>query len=525
MQRSSPKLTLAFVPGAHPAYVPLGVAVLAGHVRRHSPNAELHVVDLNQHAWRSLLTSTTASGAAAAFFAGRTADFYHEATYLAQLTVLSDLARQLGEVERDARLYLEGEPPSAPLAALLGAQATTVLEGDPDVVGLSALYLPQLIFALALARWLDAEQPPRPAHRPLVLLGGAATSHIEVPELLAACPFLDGVAVGEGEAVLSALLEGRSHLEIPGLATARAPHTAPGCTAAALLGAADFSDLALGDYLVPEPVLPVLLSRGCRWRACAFCAHNFSFGGYRQKDADAFADELAMYGRRYGARHFYLADQYVGPQALATLSDAIRARSLDLAFHSMARPTGRYTKELLAAARAAGCVWLSFGAETGSERLLELCRKGTHVAEIRAAITESARADISNLVMLVFGLPTSTDDDLEATLDLLGEVHDQVDAFTESSFALFDHTEFARRAPELGLAVSGRRPLLTVLGRTVHSFRLDFMERGVTGDMRPSRAGLEIARFQSRRRWLAEARVYEQLVAEHYLLYAAHRRR
>jgi hypothetical protein len=139
MQRSSPKLTLAFVPGAHPAYVPLGVAVLAGHVRRHSPNAELHVVDLNQHAWRSLLTSTTASCDAAAFFAGRAADFYHEATYLAQLTVLGDLARQLGEVERDARHYLEGEPPSASLTALLSAEATAVLEGDPDIVGLSAV--------------------------------------------------------------------------------------------------------------------------------------------------------------------------------------------------------------------------------------------------------------------------------------------------------------------------------------------------------------------------------------------------
>jgi len=175
----------------------------------------------------------------------------------------------------------------------------------------------------------------------------------------------------------------------------------------------------------------------------------------------------------------------------------------------MARPTVRYTKELLANARAAGCVWPSFGVETDSERLLDLCRKGTHVAEIRAAITESARADISNLVTLVFGLPTSTDDDIESTLDLLGEVHDQVDAFTKSSFAIFDHSEFARRAPELGLAVSGRRPLLTVLGRTVHSFRLDFMERGVTGDVRPSRIGLEIALFQSRRRWLGEARVYE----------------
>ena len=352
-----------------------------------------------------------------------------------------------------SRRYLEGEPPSAPLAALLSAGATAVLEGDPDVIGLSALYLPQLTFALALARWLDAEQPPRPDRRPLVLLGGAATSHVEVPELLAACPFLDGVAVGEGEAVLSGLLEGLSHLEIPGLATQQFPHTAPDRAATALpLGAADFSDLALGGYLVPEPVLPVLFSRGCRWRACAFCAHNFSFGAYRQKDAGAFADELATYGQRYGARNFYLADQYVGPQALATLSDAIRARGLDLAFHSMARPTGRYTKELLATARAAGCVWLSFGVETGSGRLLDLCRKGTHVPEIRAAIIESARAHISNLVMLVFGLPTSTDDDLEATLDLLGEVHEHVDAFTESSFALFDHTEFARRAPELGLS-------------------------------------------------------------------------
>ena len=45
----------------------------------------------------------------------------------------------------------------------------------------------------------------------------------------------------------------------------------PGGGASVLLG-------ALAGYLVPELVLPVLLSRGCRWRACSFCAHNFSFG-------------------------------------------------------------------------------------------------------------------------------------------------------------------------------------------------------------------------------------------------------
>jgi radical SAM superfamily enzyme YgiQ (UPF0313 family) len=42
----------------------------------------------------------------------------------------------------------------------------------------------------------------------------------------------------------------------------------------------------------PERVgLSVLFSRGCAWRKCRFCAHNFSFGGRRH---DAGSQEILI---------------------------------------------------------------------------------------------------------------------------------------------------------------------------------------------------------------------------------------
>jgi radical SAM superfamily enzyme YgiQ (UPF0313 family) len=286
---------------------------------------------------------------------------------------------------------------------------------------------------------------------------------------------------------------------------------------------ADYSDLDLTRYLVPEPVLPAVSSRGCRWRRWRCCAHNFSFGAYRQKAAEAFVDELEHQLRRWGARHFYFADQYIDAADLGRIAAELLRRDLRLHFHVMGRPTRDYDDALLSDLSRAGCRWISWGVETGSQRLLDIAGKGTDAAETRRVLERTARAGISSLPMMLFGLPTSRDEDLEQTFDLLESCYEHIETMTASSFVLYDGTPFGNRPEHYGMEVVGREVLVSPNGRPVHSNRLHYKEKAEDGSLRPARGSLEVARWEQRRRWLGDASLLDDIWAEHYLLLVARR--
>jgi hypothetical protein len=59
---------------------------------------------------------------------------------------------------------------------------------------------------------------------------------------------------------------------------------------------------------------------------------------------------------------------------------------------------------------------LQLGAESASQRLLDLLGKGTRVEETRAILVNLTRAGIRTYVYLLFGCPTESSDEARATL-------------------------------------------------------------------------------------------------------------
>jgi hypothetical protein len=208
---------------------------------------------------------------------------------------------------------------------------------------------------------------------------------------------------------------------------------------------------------------------------------------------------------------------------LGAVSDEIIRRGLSIHFHVMGRPTANYTEELFHKAAEAGCRWISWGVETGSQRLLDLIRKGTRSQVIRDVLRNSARAGISNLAMMIFGLPTSTGEDLERTFELIDDIYPHVTAFTASSFALFEKTYFAKHADRHGLQVIKREELFRRDGVKVHSGRLQYMLKSSGGKPAPPAGPVEIGQWNRRRQWLGEVPFEEKLCCEHFLLHAAQR--
>jgi hypothetical protein len=576
------RTVLVFPPQASPTYVPLGLASLLAHVRREAPSCAIRALDLNLGAWEWAAGQHPAGEACLRFSRGRgdhgagagggdgagdgagggagrgAGDFYDPAAYSAQRAVLGELEAILdGAADRLRRWLATGEPDDG-LLSLLDAQIREIFASEPTLVGFSILSFSQLPWALALAARLRGVDPMsrlrapprfgeggegagtgrgagRPAGAgaragewaPRVVLGGAACSALEIDDLLRACPFVEGVVVGEGEAGLLALCQGRERQDVPALrwrdgeTVRRNPRARP--APMETLPFPDWSDFDLERVLCPRPVLPVIQSRGCRWRRCGFCAHGLSFSGHRTRAARDMADELEALVEQRGAHHFYFADLYLEAEDLEHLADELMRRELGIHYHVLGRPTAAYTPARLEKLAASGCRWVSWGVESGSQRLLDLVRKGTRVPEVAQVLRDARGAGISNLMMMIFGLPTSRDDDLQATFRFIESVYDDVDAMTACPFQLYEGTPFARRADALGLMVDEQPTLLRVGAHPVRSRQLLFRERARDGGSRPPRGPLEADQWRQRRRWLGEVPFLESMLCEHYLLHVSRR--
>lgn len=518
------RIALVFPPQASPTYVPLGIASLVSYLHTNVPTAQVSVCDLNIDLWRELASQIPHGESFWDFMRGVTGAFFDQAAYGQHQPVWGMLAAEMSHLNQQAKAYVQlGDCPLS-VAATLDASVEAICEDDPEIIGFSVMFLDQLAFALALALRIRKLGDKR-GTTPSLILGGAAMSALCVDELLDAAPFIDAVLPGEGERALALLCEGASLAAIPGMRTASTPDLAgnvsPIPVGAETIGMPDFNTLDLAAYPNPTPVLPLVLSRDCDWGRCRFCAHNFSFHGYRRKDATVFVDEIETLVTRHGASHFYLADQYVSAPTLEKLSDEILRRNLSIHFHLMARPTQDHTPARLAKAAAAGCRWISWGIETGSQRLLNLVRKGTRREVIERLMQDSHQAGIANLMMMIFGLPTSTSDDLDQTFDMIEQVHPYVDAIKASSFVLFDGTPFAQGPERFGMIVTGRQELLRIAGKPVHSSRLSFMARAADGTRVPPPGPIEVSRWMQRKRWLGEPSFLDSLCCEHFLLYSA----
>ena len=518
------RAVLAFTSYANPTYVPLGIASLSAYIKASSEKIELYSVDLNAATWNRLIDEKKEYPAFRAFMQGRQGCFYDQMQYRTHQFAWKQLAALLEQYNLEARLYLEEDTLSAGLRRMLDFQLSLVLENDPEFIGFSVMYPKQIIITLALVKYLNLIN--RQKARTKIVLGGAMISALRAEDVLNTCPFVDAVFDGEGENGLRMLCEGRDFSEIPGLVYRARDgvlrNRKTDTVSLRNLPLPEFAELDLDMYLNPEPVVPVVFSRGCKWRKCRFCAHNLSYSGYRKRNTLQFVEYLSKLRRERGIRHFYFADQYIDAVDMKSLADEIVNNELDIFYHIMGRPTDDYNPEVLQTLFKSGCRWISWGIESGSQRLLDICRKGTYVETIRKIVRESGDAGISNLLMLIFGLPTSTEEDLNATINLLDDLDEAVDAVTMSNFQLFDKTAFANLAKMFGINVTRGERLLSCKNGSLYSNRLFYREKSSDGTMRPPSGPMEIERVERRRLWMGRPSIFDDICCEHYLLYMAH---
>ena len=249
------------------------------------------------------------------------------------------------------------------------------------------------------------------------------------PEQTASHPFIDIVCVGEGEQTLLEIASGEDLAEIKGIAYKKDEQiiTNP------VRPLGDPSQMPLFNWnLVSKEVLenlklvPTLTSRGCPHR-CTFCINAILKNRWRPRTVEQVLVDLKII-----KENKYLTGKNLRFWDENFFVDINRAKAITAGMidHNLVMPwettvrvnylkAGMIDEEFLALLSQSGCYLLSFGAESGSPRILEKIQKDITPEEIISSAKLCLKYKIIPQYSFMIGLPGETKDDMMMTLKLI----------------------------------------------------------------------------------------------------------
>jgi hypothetical protein len=366
--------------------------------------------------------------------------------------------------------YRRALDPPADWESLERGSAAIALEGA-DFVGISIVFPSQVPEALVLARLVKRRAP-----HAFVALGGPcihqAAVHMEESLRRRLLDFADGVGLFEGEETLARLFplleawRGAGEAEraevlkdVPNLLVLDRASSRPRLGPRHVLDlreapAPDYSDLDLDRYLAPSRRLLYAPARGCYWNKCSFCYYGLAetaTASYREVPPERAAADLARLSRRHGVRNFYISCDVLSPSYALRLAQAIVDRGLKVRWSSDLKIEKSFTPERCALLHRSGLRAAAFGIESGSDRILELMRKGCD----RATMTEVNRsfhdAGVATEWMTFTDHPGETVEEALETVRWIEAERDRIDLFIVGEFGLEKGSHVAQDPARYGV--------------------------------------------------------------------------
>lgn len=212
----------------------------------------------------------------------------------------------------------------------------------------------------------------------------------------------------------------------------------------------DFAGLNLDNYLAPEIVLPMQASRGCYWKQCTFCDHDYGVE-YNLKSPSKLIKEMRALKENYNIQNYEFIDEAISPSYLRKMSQAMIDDKLDVKWFMYARTEKGFTKELLDLAYQAGCRMIMWGVESGSKRIMELINKGVDLDNRFEPLKNANSAGIWNFCFTFFGFPTETPEEAMLTINMIMDNKDIINSFGQSMFTLGKHTKLRQEPEKYGI--------------------------------------------------------------------------
>lgn len=284
----------------------------------------------------------------------------------------------------------------------------------PDVIGFSVMN-PNRWNAVDCAKAAKKIKPGI-----TIVFGGPAPTFL-FDHLFSACPEIDFMVKGEGEIgfleLLNALETGtqRHFDEIPGLVLKKDDAIV---------------ETSLGPPIEDLDTLShpskyfrfqhLAMSRGCPG-SCTFCGSPKFWGSRKVRfhSAEWFAREIETLVKK-GVTHFYISDDTftMDKPRVLEFCRLITEKNLSITWNAISR-VDYVDADILLAMRKAGCIQISYGVESGSEKIRKTLGKPIDREKIIAAFSMTRVHGILSRAYFIYGSPGETKDTIQESIDLI----------------------------------------------------------------------------------------------------------
>lgn len=171
----------------------------------------------------------------------------------------------------------------------------------------------------------------------------------------------------------------------------------------------------------------IIASRGCCY-SCVFCTiPRFSRGVIRWRSPKSVEGEIKSIVQKYNIKRFHFLDNIFLHDINWTKKfiSYLEADKLRIKWRCITRADiiARLSDSVLAKIKKAGCIKISIGFESGSQRMLDLMNKSLSIIQSKKAITKCLKAGINIKGYFLIGHPKETKEDLDKTLQFIYETN------------------------------------------------------------------------------------------------------
>ena len=164
----------------------------------------------------------------------------------------------------------------------------------------------------------------------------------------------------------------------------------------------------------------IFASRGCPFN-CGFCYRLYG-AAYRTRSVESVLDEMEFLIKQYNVYRFSFADElfFLKKSKVEKFCHELLRKNWGITWACLLR-ANLVEPNMLKLMKKAGCMQISYGIESGSQRMLERMNKRTTVEQNINALKITVKAGIFPGVNLIIGYPGETKQSIKETERMLDE--------------------------------------------------------------------------------------------------------
>jgi len=292
-----------------------------------------------------------------------------------------------------------------------------VSNNEPEFIGISVMTGPQIYYALNICESIKKE------FNKIKIVWGGVHSTI-LPAQTLQNKFIDFVIRGEGERAYYELVSGKKISQIKGLSFKKGNKIFHNPDSDSLTSS-EINKLSIPWTLInPKRYIRngninFITSRGCPFK-CAFCYNTLFNNVWRGWTAEKCIHELNKC-LDLGTKKITFYDDYFFADSKRTKILFNYFKEKDLRWKAELR-VNRLDHSLAEEAKNHGCIQMYFGAESGSQRVLNILNKNISIKDIIQSAKITKDKDLGADYSWMIGIPGETKSDIKKTIALIKKI-------------------------------------------------------------------------------------------------------